>query len=184
MGDHQKSMPPKHEKRSLQRPCHGRWRPAVVVMWGQRRETCHGDKVRGVQEKQRSKVRLAKVSMRILGSPYGLDTSSVGDPGQAIPTLGLPFSLKGTRQVRRACGSGQAHSLTFFKSPPWALLGTNGPQVFQEPLTSHTAAAPSRWFSSFSSTLCDCFLLLFAVYRSVSLHSNLALHTLGFLFFH
>lgn len=56
------------------------------------------DKVRDVQGKQRSRVGLSKVATRIPGSPCGLDTDSVGDPGQAIPTLGLPsLSKEGIR---------------------------------------------------------------------------------------
>lgn len=112
----------------------------------------------------------------------------VWTPAQWV-TLAKPFPLWASRSLSKAGVRSDAHvdlaGLTPSpSSSPLPGLGLEpmGPKCSQNP-SPRTAAAPSRWFSSFSNTLCDCFLLLFAVYRSVSLHVNLALHTLGFLFF-
>lgn len=118
--DHQKSMSPKAEKQGLQRPAaEDRWKP-IMAAWGWRREAGQEDKVRDVQGKQRSRGGLSNGAVRIPYSRRGLDTDSVGDPGQAIPTVSLPLFLKGRHRVRHTSRSGMAHSLASFKPSPWA----------------------------------------------------------------
>ena len=91
-----------------------------MAAWGWRREAGQEDKVRDVQGKQRSRGGLSNGAVGIPYSRRGLDTDSVGDPGQAIPTVSLPLFLKGRHRVRHTSRSGMAHSLASSKPSPWA----------------------------------------------------------------
>lgn len=154
---------------------------------GWRREAGQEDKVRDAQGKQRSRGGLSNGAVGIPYSRRGLDTDSVGDPGQAIPAVSLPLFLKGRHRVRHTSKSGMAHSLASFKPSPWAqpdllTYNCNPPQCSQSAPHPPHPALPLFFlngFFHFLSRYVIYFLVLFAVYRHGSLRLNSALHGPG-----